>query len=244
MSILLDHPLRHPYGLAMNVPILHEDAQLLVVCKPGGMLSQADETGDQDLVAWAKAYLRSATRPDPYVGLVHRLDRPASGVMVLAKTRATARELSRQFRERLPTKRYAALVRGETPLLGTCEDYIAKIDRTVRIVAPSDPQGKRAELRYQRLARQDGRSLLDVTLLTGRPHQVRIQLATRGHPLVGDVRYGGSDAFDRRTIALHCYALEVEHPEAQRPIRNQAPLPDTWPAFAHEALASRLRAYE
>ena len=228
------------YRQTMDVPILHEDAQLLVVCKPGGMLSQADETGDQDLVAWAKAYLRGMARPDPYVGLVHRLDRPASGVMVLAKTPAAARELSRQFRERLPTKRYAALVDGKPPLIATCEDYIAKVDRKVRIVAPSDPQGKRAALRYQRLATQGNRSLLDVTLLTGRPHQVRIQLATRGHPLLGDVRYGGSDAFDRRTIALHCYALEVEHPEAQRPVRNQAPLPDTWPAFAHDALAPRL----
>lgn len=228
----------------MDVPILYEDAQLLVVCKPGGMLSQADETGDHDLVAWARAHLGRASHADPYVGLVHRLDRPASGVMVVAKTPSAARALSRQFRERLPTKRYAALVVGEPPLLGTWEDYIAKVDRTVRTVAPADPRGKHAELRYQRLATEGHRSLLDVRLLTGRPHQIRIQLATRGFPLLGDIRYGGPEAFDRRTIALHCYALNVEHPEAQRPLRNQAPLPLTWPPFAHRALAPRLTLHE
>jgi len=227
--------------MAWTVPILHEDAHVLFVSKPGGMLSQPDYTGDEDLTVWVASHLRQSASDDPFVGLVHRLDRPASGAMVLAKTPDAARHLTDQFKQRQPTKRYVALVSGAPTLLGSFEDYLVKENGTVKTVSPSNPAGKHAALRYQRLAVSEGMALVDITLETGRSHQIRVQFSSRGHAVLGDVRYGGSSAFDEYTIALHAYHLSVDHPETGRPVGVSAPLPDTWPAFAREALEPRLK---
>ena len=222
------------------VQVLHEDASLLAISKPGGMLSQEDETGDLDVVRWAKQHLRSAGVEDPYVGLVHRLDRPASGVMVLGKSRGASKALSGQFRNRLLEKRYAVLVEGETAITDRWADFIAKADRRARIVGPEEEGGKQAALSFQRLQYAEGFSLVDVSLETGRPHQIRLQFSSRGHPVVGDHRYGTSHSFPDKTIALHCLYLQVEHPEEQKPLRLVAPLLDSWPDHCREKISTRI----
>jgi RluA family pseudouridine synthase len=214
--------------------ILHLDDAVLAVVKPAGCLSQPDVTGDTDIVKLAKAYLRETTgERDPFVGLVHRLDRPASGVMVLARTSDAARELSEQFHDRLAEKRYLAVVEGRMTGLGTCTGFIAKVGREPKIVGPEHPEGKRAVLQWQVVApadpsRGEHASVVQVQLHTGRSHQIRLQLAAEGHPIVGDFRHGASTELDGRNLALHQTLLRVEHPDTFRMLTFEAPVPNVW----------------
>ncbi|WP_022836060.1 RluA family pseudouridine synthase [Salisaeta longa] len=217
---------------------LHTDDALLVINKPPGMLSQADRTGDLDVLTWGKRALDAS-----YLGLVHRLDRPASGVMVLARTRPAARQLTRQFRERTSEKRYLVLVEGTLTGIGRYADVIAKIDQQPQLVAPDHPEGKAAELSWVALAAAHGVTLVQVTLHTGRPHQIRLQFATRGYPVLGDGRYGATRPFGGRTIALHHALLRVEHPTTERLCSFTAPVPNRWEAALrpdHQAALARL----
>jgi len=208
--------------------ILHEDEQLLVIAKPPGLLAQPDHTGDPDVLTLGKQRLRERGAPDPFLGLVHRLDRPTSGVMVLARTSDAARVLSRQFRERTAEKTYVAVVEGRLRGIGNWSDYVAKLDQQPTLVSPEHPEGKPAELDWQALHSSEDRSLLRLQLHTGRPHQIRLQAAERGHPVVGDTRYGASGPLPDGAIALHHAHLRVEHPERSRVETFVAPVPDVW----------------
>lgn len=224
----------------MTLDVLYRDEHLWVVNKPPGLLSQEDRTGDPDVVTLSK---RQMDGTSPFVGLVHRLDRPASGVMVLARTTAAARHLSRQFRERAAEKHYFALVEGALSGVGTWTDTIAKVDRQPQRVAPDHPEGKHAEMTWQALARGEGRTLLRVQLTTGRPHQIRLQCAGRGHPVAGDARYGAEEDIGGRHIALHHAIVRVEHPDTRRVEAFAAAPPDWWKAVltpAMEQVASRI----
>lgn len=216
--------------------ILHWGEHLLVVKKPPGLLAQADHTGDPDVVTLGKERLAEEEGEDPFLGLVHRLDRPASGVMVLARTTAAARELSRQFRERLVEKRYLVVVEGPLSGIGTWVDYIAKPDRRPRLVDPDHPDGKRAQLRWQALESMGKRTLLQIELLTGRPHQIRLQATSRGHPVVGDERYGASSSLGARAIALHHALLRVDHPARSRRETFVADPPALWDETIPDAM--------
>jgi RluA family pseudouridine synthase len=241
--------------------LLHADAHLVAVAKPAGLLSQPDATGDAAVPAVAARHVAEAegrAKP-PALRLVHRLDRPTSGVVVLARTAAAARALAAQFRERTAEKRYLALAEGRLTGLGTCRDAIAKRDGTPQLVDAAASDAKPAELTWQALAPADVEgegaaadeaadgppaSLLLVQLHTGRPHQIRLQLAARGHPVVGDTRYGAaaSSALGR-TIALHHHLLRVEHPATARVHTFTAPVPAAWSAHltaAHRAALARL----
>lgn len=207
--------------------ILHLDDDLLVVRKPSGLLAQPDRTGDPDVLSWSKEFLRGRfDQADPFLGLVHRLDRPTSGIMVLARTSEAARELSRQFRERTIAKQYLALVEGALRRIGEWTDYIAKPKQQPKLVPPDHPEGKRARLQWQALARSDGHTLLQIQLQTGRPHQIRLQAADRGHPVVGDTRYGASTALDG--ILLHHAVLRFDHPTEGRRVTFTAAPPALW----------------
>jgi tRNA pseudouridine32 synthase/23S rRNA pseudouridine746 synthase/23S rRNA pseudouridine1911/1915/1917 synthase len=207
--------------------ILHLDDAVVAVQKPAGLLAQPDHTGAPDVLTRVKERLAERTgTADPFVGLVHRLDRPTSGIMILARTSAAARVLSAQFRERTAAKQYVALVEGTLRGIGTWTDYIAKPGRRPTLVPPDDPDGKRARLQWQALARADGRTLLQIQLQTGRPHQIRLQAADRGHPVVGDTRYGAAHSMDG--IRLHHAILRVDHPTASRRLTVVAPLPAAW----------------
>jgi tRNA pseudouridine32 synthase/23S rRNA pseudouridine746 synthase/23S rRNA pseudouridine1911/1915/1917 synthase len=217
--------------------VVYCDDALLVVNKPPGVLAQADYTGDPDVLALGREWLAAhrGVPSDVFLGLVHRLDRPASGLMVLARTSDAARRLSQQFRERTVTKRYLALVEGTAVGVGACEDYVQRDGRQMYVASPDDPEAQRAVLEWQSLAQGGGTSLLQVRLRTGRRHQIRVQLAHRGHPIVGDLRYGAARELDGQHLALHAYHLAVEHPTTAKGMRWMAPVPDAWHDALHDA---------
>ena len=226
---------------------LYLDNHLLVVVKPAGMLSQGDRTGDTDLVTLAKAYLKERfDRPgEVFVGLVHRLDRPVSGVVVLARTSKAAARLSAQFRERAVSKRYVALVEGTLTGGGRRVDWLVKDDETVHVVRPETPGAREATLSWDAVAalppgRGGSRTLVAVTLETGRGHQVRVQMAAMGHPVVGDRRHGAASSWRPGEIALHALALDLEHPTQRVPLAFAA-APLDWPAALAPTLAALAR---
>ena len=191
--------------------ILYVDNHLLVVNKPAGMLVQGDSTGDLCLLEAARTWVGETYRKPGrvYLGLVHRLDRPASGVLVFARTSKAAARLSAQFRERQVQKTYWALVEGETLPEATLTHRMERREQSSRIVRRG---GQEARLHYRCVGVHQGTSLVEVDLETGRRHQIRLQLAHTGHPILGDRRYGTSREFIRGAIALHARRLTLTHP--------------------------------
>lgn len=218
----------------MHLPVLYLDNHLLVVVKPAGMLSQADRTGDPDALTLGRELVRERfDKPgNVFLGLVHRLDRPASGVMVFARTSKAAARLSAQFRERTVEKDYLALVEGALEGSAAWRDHLVKEGGAVR----RSPDGKEAVLRWTALEAVSGATLVHVRLETGRAHQVRVQFAERGHPLVGDFRYGSRTELDGKNLALHCVRLAVDHPTRGERLAWTAPPPDSWPENLRSAV--------
>jgi 23S rRNA pseudouridine1911/1915/1917 synthase len=222
----------------MEIPILHEDNHLLVVVKPPDLPTQADASGDPDLQSVLKRDVkrRHGKPGNVYLGLVHRLDRPVGGVVVLARTSKAAARLSDQIRRRVFGKRYLAVIEGcPDPAAGELRDHLLK-DRdrnTVRVVDPETPGARQARLRYAVRSHDRGVSLVEVDLRTGRPHQIRVQFASRGHPLVGDRRYGRGGARGAR-LALWSWWIRLAHPTRGEELTFSAPPPDSapWTQFA------------
>lgn len=220
--------------------ILHEDNHLLVVVKPPGVPTQGDASGDDALNERLKDYLKTThNKPgDAFLGIVHRLDRPVGGVMVFAKTSKAAGRLCEQIRTRNFTKGYLAVVRG-TPASGRHKvvHHLRKDKRrnVVSIVSPDTANAKKAELSYTRWATADACSLVDINLRTGRPHQIRVQMATVGHPLLGDSKYGSPSDRPGSGPALWAYSLSFTHPTLRTPLAFAA-LPPVqaapWRSFA------------
>lgn len=220
-----------PLSTAAAPEILYEDNHLLVVNKPAGMLVQEDDTGDLDLLTWGKGYLKAkyAKPGNVYLGLVHRLDRPVSGVVALGRTSKAAARLSEQFRTRAVEKIYWALAEGEAPPAGELRQRIARgPGKSSRTAGPGE--GKHAELAFRRLAFTRGVSWLEVTLGTGRHHQIRLQLSGAGLPILGDVRYGARTAFGGQ-IALHARSLAFDHPVKEERLRFEADPPVAWAPY-------------
>mgnify|MGYP002550088415 CR=1 FL=1 len=196
-------------------PILYEDNHLLVVEKPVNVPVQADVTGDDDLLSMCRRYIKAAyNKPgEAFLALVHRLDRPVGGVMVFTRTSKAAARLTAQFKGRTAKKRYAAVVVGCPPAEKRLVDFLLKDERThSSAVVPEGTDGaKRAELCYRKLAACGDRALLDIELFTGRPHQIRVQLAHDGFPILGDQRYNPA-ARPGMQICLWAYALTIQHP--------------------------------
>jgi len=192
--------------------ILYEDNHLLVVNKPAGQLVQGDQTGRTTLLEEAKAWLKEKyNKPgNVFLGLVHRLDRQASGVVVLARTTKAASRLSEEIRSRRPRKTYWAQVAGEIPPQGQFIDQLERDEFNSRVV--SAPAGKEAHLSYKRLNYVDGVSLVEIALETGRHHQIRVQFSHRGFLILGDRRYGSKQAFGNDAIALHAREMVIRHP--------------------------------
>ncbi|MDA0683288.1 MAG: RNA pseudouridine synthase [Bacteroidetes bacterium] len=214
-----------------SITIRYVDNHLLVVEKPPGMLSQADRTGDEDMLTACKEWVgKEFNKPgNVYLGLVHRLDRPASGLMVFARTSKAASRLAEQFRSRSVTKKYVALVEGNAPFNEKWIDWLVKENERVRIVRESHQGAKRAELSMQTLAAEGKKSLISIELHTGRPHQIRVQCASRKCPIVGDFKYGATTELDGRNLALHASILELDHPTTKERMRWTARPPGNWP---------------
>jgi|SRR5690625_48477 len=223
-------------GTTPDIPILHEDSHLLVIVKPAGLLSQRDRTGDPDLLTLCRRYLEQKQQRSgsQFLGLLHRLDRPVQGVMVLAKRPSAASHLSAQIRDRTFRKIYLAVVESETPPNGVLVHHLVKDPSTNHVTASKEEkpgQTQRAELSYVRLAYHpdENLTLLQIQLLTGRPHQIRVQLASEGYPLHGDKKYGSSGGERGGVPALFARGLKFRHPESDKPVSYTADPPDHHP---------------
>ncbi len=231
----------HPPGFE----ILYEQGPCLAVAKPPGLLTQAPP-GIDSLETRIKSFLkvREQKPGKAYLGVPHRIDRPASGAMVFAKHVRAARRLSEQFEQRRVKKVYWACVQGQvTPGEGTWTDHVRKVPDEARaeIVDSHHQEGRVAVLHYRTVQSGDWGTWLEIELETGRTHQIRIQAASRGHPVLGDAQYGSQVAFGPqpddvrlRAIALHAKRLEFEHPMTREPVSVEAPTPDAWRALSSQ----------
>jgi 23S rRNA pseudouridine1911/1915/1917 synthase len=218
---------------------LYEDHHLLAVNKPAPLLTQAPP-GVPSLEAMAKAYLKEkyAKPAGVYLGIPHRLDRPVSGVVVFARNTKAAQRTHAQFAEHKVRKVYWAAVEGEVaPEVGVWDDWVRKIAEEARVVRAieGEPGAKLAMLEYRVLQTLDGGTLLELAPLTGRMHQLRVQAAWRGHPVLGDTAYGSARPFGPaaeqprdRVIALHARRLTLTHPFTKQELTFEAPLPGCW----------------
>ena len=232
----------------MNLDVLFEDNHCLAINKPAGLPSQRDETDSESLVDQVTLYLkeRYGKPGNVYVGLLHRLDRPTSGVVLIARTSKAAARLSAQFREGTISKVYWAIVDGEpSENEGEWVDRVQK-DRRInqsRIVAEWDSEGKEARVAFRVLERWVGATKLELRPRTGRSHQLRVQLAWRGFPITGDTKYGATSrimALDGRSrIALHSQQLTFNHPTLKEAIVVEAPVPADWPELSRTWPARR-----
>jgi len=235
----------------MPLEILVEDGPLLAVNKPGGLLTLGAIPGIPTLERQVKTHLkeRYAKAGNVYLGIPHRLDRPVSGVVVFSKNSKCAARLAEQFRDRVVRKLYWAIVEG-TPAPATADlvDWLLKtVDESrVESVPPQTDGAREARLRYRTLRSNlphptagTDCTLLEVELETGRMHQIRVQLASRGWPVVGDLQYGSHLRFDPQapgdprdaTIALHARSLTLKHPIRYDDLTIVAPLPPAWRRF-------------
>ena len=215
--------------------VLYEDNHCLAVAKPARVLTVGDRTGDVSLLDLAKEYLKEKYKKpgNVFVGLVHRLDRPVSGVVLFARTSKAAARLSEQFREGTIGKMYLAIVEGNVSAeSGEFADWLLKNHETnsTRSVPPETPSARHSRLRFRRVATASGLTLLEITPETGRSHQIRVQLSTRGHPIYGDRKYGSQHS-GQGVIALHAAQLTFAHPTRHEPVTVTAPDPASWRTF-------------
>lgn len=212
--------------------VLFEDNHCLVVNKPPRLLTVADQTEHENLLDLAKDYLKEKYKKpgDVFLGVVHRLDRPVSGVVLFARTSKAASRLADQFRTRSTQKLYWALVSGNVvPSSGKLEDWILKDEdeNLSSITKPGAAGAKQCSLRYEEIPLAGGPTLLEVRLETGRSHQIRVQLSSRKWPIAGDRKYGSS-LTGGGTIGLHAVELTFMHPVRNEPITVAAPPPESW----------------
>jgi 23S rRNA pseudouridine1911/1915/1917 synthase len=220
--------------------ILFEDNHCLAVAKPPALLTQGVPPGIPTLEAMVKDYLRERYHKpgNVYLGIPHRLDRPVSGVVLFARNTKAARRLAEQFSKRQVTKIYWTIVEGLVqPPEGTWQDWLLKIKEEARAerVDESTPGARHAVLDYRVLQQGPDWSLLELKPQTGRMHQLRLQTALRGWPVLGDVLYGSKRPFGPpadlprdRIIALHAHTLTFLHPIRYEPITVTAPPPPAW----------------
>ena len=216
-----------------DVAVLHEDNSILVVVKPQNIPSQADASGDLDLLTLLKDYIKNKyDKPgNVYLGLVHRLDRPTGGVMVFAKNSKAAERISKQIVDGEMTKTYLTTVVGAPKQRkDTLVNYLKKnsLTNTVYVATFGDHDAKRAELSYEVLDSDERLSLVKVQLGTGRSHQIRVQMSAINCPVYGDARYGGN-IVRGQNLALWAYKLELTHPVTKERMVFVAYPPDSEP---------------
>ena len=213
-----------------SLEILYEDNHLLVINKPSGLLSQGDQTGEKPLIEYSKDYIKKKyNKPgNVFLGLVHRLDRPTSGVIVFARTSKALSRLNEQFRVRKVSKIYWALVKKDfSPPSNTLVHWIVRNPEKNRSKAyPKEvPLSKKAILHYTIKQKLEHYVLLEVLLETGRHHQIRAQMSALGAPLLGDVKYGARRSISGGEFGLHSRSLELDHPITKEKILFKATPP-------------------
>lgn len=215
--------------------IIYIDNHLIAVTKPAGLLTQPDRNTDESLIDQTRQWIKEKyNKPNNiFLGLVHRLDRNVSGVVLFARTSKAASRLSKQFREGTPKKHYRAIVLGKLKEEQTTLVHYLRKEKSLRAtVFPREtPTAKRSELSYEVINSLEKKSLLEVSLSTGRFHQIRAQMAFIGHPIIGDVKYGAPEPLPNQEIALYAHKLVFSHPVSNEEITLTAPEPKTWEQF-------------
>ena len=205
-----------------NLTVLYEDNQIIVVVKPQNVPTQADSSGDKDLLTMIKEYVKEKyDKPgEVYIGLVHRLDRPTGGVMVFARTSKAAARLQEQMKTGLFEKKYLAVTVGvPRDRQGRLSQYLVKDEKNnmVRVVPAAVEGAKKAEPEYKVLEFAGSVALVDIRLITGRTHQARVQMQSLGTPIFGDAKYGGDKLAKGHNLALWAYELRFYHPVNKNP---------------------------
>jgi len=214
--------------------VIYEDNHLIAINKPSGILVQGDKTGDTTLLQLAKQYIKKKyDKPgDVFLNIIHRLDRPTSGCVIFARTSKATSRMNVLFKERKISKEYLAVSRGRPHINeGKLEHYLKK-NTKANIVTAFDrkvKEAKHAILNYQLLNYAEGISLFRIQPLTGRSHQIRVQLKSIGTPIIGDLKYGASDPLPDASIALHCQIMEFIHPVSKSNCRIVAETPQRTP---------------
>ncbi len=217
--------------------ILYEDNHVIVAVKPQNMPSQADDSQDLDFLSVIKQYVKEKYQKpgEAFIGLVHRLDRPAGGVMVFARTSKAAARLSSQLKDGSFGKKYYAVLTGQIAPVGTLVDFLYKDSRTniSRVVREHTQGAKRAELSYRVIQKEQQYSLVEIELKTGRAHQIRVQFSHAGAPLLGDVKYGGKKS---AKLCLWSHTLSFLHPTKKERMTFSCLPPQTlfpWDLFTY-----------
>lgn len=216
--------------------ILYEDKDVFVVYKPSGLAVQSARPSVPDVMSMLQNELLERGKKDVNLRLVNRLDQPVEGIFLVAGSEKAAADLSRQVQDHIRMEKwYQALVCGKLPQKeGVLVDYLIKDGRTntSRVVSKGTKEGKRSELHYRVLQEWEDRTLLEIQLLTGRHHQIRVQLAHAGVPIVGDTKYGKSDG-DSRQLCLCSFKTAFLHPRTKKKmtfeVKPSFPMPETLP---------------
>lgn len=215
-----------------NIKILYEDNHVLVVIKPANMPVCQDSSNDTNLLSKLKQYIKNKyNKPgNVYLGLVHRLDRPVEGIMIFAKTSKAASRLSKQIKDKKFKKTYYAIVENNPNENGKFINYLYKDEKTNTSYITNKTIGKESILEYKVIKRKNNLSLVEINLLTGRHHQIRVQFSGNGYPLYGDHKYNKKFLNDKNTnIALIAKKLEFYHPTTKEPLVFEIDLPDKYP---------------
>lgn len=221
-----------PYFFTPEWPVFYEDNHLLALYKPAGLLVQGDISRDVTLIDIAKQWIKERCRKpgDVYLGLPHRLDRPVAGVILICRTSKAAGRITQQFKTGRVKKQYVAVLEGELDQdSGSLTQQLERRRNSSRIVDGPTETSREARLSFRVLEVRSGRSLVEVNLETGRHHQIRVQMADMGCPVLGDLRYGASEPLPRRQLALLARSLSIFHPTLDHPLTFHCPFPRGWP---------------
>ncbi|MGB1185364.1 MAG: RluA family pseudouridine synthase [Flavobacteriaceae bacterium] len=222
-----------------DLSVIYEDNHILVVNKAAGLLVQGDQTGDESLVDIAKRYIKDKYQKpgNVFLGLVHRLDRPTTGVIVLARTSKALTRLNQQFKDRLTKKVYRAVVSGSPEPKARLEHFLRKnSSQNKSFHYPKNTLNtKHAILRYRYIEKLRSYHVLEIELETGRHHQIRVQLAAVGLHIKGDLKYGAKRPNQNGSIHLHAQSLALAHPTTKEEMKFIAPYPDDviWNSLTH-----------
>lgn len=225
-----------------GLQVIYEDNHLIAVNKPAGYLVHGDATGDTPLVDYVKQYikLRYKKPGDVFLGVIHRLDRPVSGTIIFARTSKALTRMSKLFKEREVQKRYWAVAKARPkPISGVLKHFLIK-NHEKNVTKAYDKVGKRtshaklAELSYELISEIDHHYLIEVRPITGRPHQIRVQLSSINCPIIGDVKYGYRRGNQDGSIHLHCREMSFMHPVKKEmvSISCDPPHDEIWKRFA------------
>ena len=229
---------------ASPITVLYEDNHLIIVNKKTGDIVQGDKTGDVPLSEFVKQYIKEKYQKpgEVFLGTVHRIDRPVSGLVIFARTGKALERINKMFQDKAIKKTYWAIVKNQPPKeTDHLTHYLLKNEKQNKSYTYAEPFGKalKSELIYKVLAASDKYFLLEIDPLTGRHHQIRAQLASIGSPIKGDLKYGFNRSNEDGSIHLHARSIRFQHPVSKEEIAITAPVPDEvlWNYFDKQVIS-------